>query len=176
MRMTMSIKTLAAVALFATGTHVAADGVKTEEGARRGRGKGHEKHRSGEDAAASRDSKFRAWDRDGNGSISPGEYPGHPGNFRALDTDNSGGLTIDEFQHRAGVGAPEGSARMPDATPAERDEDFGRLDADSDGAISRQEWRGRRSSFDALDGDGNGIVTREEYRRRSTRSRPNRQG
>jgi hypothetical protein len=173
MRLKMSI-TMLAVALFATAGLVSADGEKTEQGARRGRGKGHEKHRSGEDGAASRDSKFRAWDRDGNGSISPGEYPGHPGNFRALDTDNSGGLTIDEFQHRAGVGAPAGSARMPDATPAERDEDFGRLDADNDGSIARQEWRGRRSSFDALDGDGNGLVTRDEYRRRSTRSRPNR--
>ena len=163
------VMTMLAVAALAAGpSFVSADGEGDGQSRaeRRGRGKGHGKHGE-KDGAPSRDAKFRAWDRDGDGSISPAEYPGHPGNFRALDSDNDGRLTFEEFQHRAGAGAPEGS--RGDDTPAGRDEDFRRLDAD--GSISRGEWRGRASAFSALDGDGNGAVSREEYRRGQSRSR-----
>lgn len=174
MRLTMAIATLTAAALLSGASFAGAADEKQGRGHEKGKGKGHARHEAEDDAAPSRDSKFRSWDKDGNGSISRSEYPGHPGNFRALDTNNDGGLTIDEFQHRAGAGAPEGSAGEPDATPAARDEDFRRLDADDDGAIARGEWRGRRSAFDTMDADGNGIVTREEYRRDLPRRRRDR--
>jgi Ca2+-binding EF-hand superfamily protein len=158
----MRSKMAIAVAAFAAASVASADGIQKD------RGKGHGKH--GDDTAASRDAKFRSWDKDGNGSLSRGEYPGHPGNFRALDTNNDGGLTPDEFRHRAGGGAPP-EARAETAAPSARDEAFKRLDADGDGAIARAEWRGRPSAFDALDTDKNGTLSREEYARGSGRGR-----
>src|SRR5687768_13905826 len=76
-----------------------------------------------------REDRFRAWDRDGDGSLSRGEYPGHPGNFRALDVNGDNVLSREEFQHRAGA-----------AAPAEDVDEFGAKDHDRNGVITRDEW------------------------------------
>jgi Ca2+-binding EF-hand superfamily protein len=153
------------VALAATASFSSAADEKQGRG-QKARSKGKAKQRDGGDAK-SRDDKFRAWDKDGDGSISHGEYPGHPGNFRALDTNNDGVLSVDEFRHRAGGGAPAGSG-APDPAGS-RDEDFRRLDADGDGGITRKEWPGRPSGFDAMDANGDGVLSRDEHRRGSRR-------
>jgi Ca2+-binding EF-hand superfamily protein len=141
MRLRTAVTTLAALA-FAAGAPLAS--AQDDK-----RGKGHEKH--GDDAPASRDSKFRSWDKDGNGSLSRGEYQGHPGNFRALDTDGDGALSREEFQHRGGASAP--------AAPAD---DFTAKDHDGNGVVSRSEWPDA-FEFDRRDHNRDGVVSRAEY-------------
>ena len=123
-----------------------------DDEARKGREKskirGHE-----EAPAESREAKFRSWDRDGNGTISRSEYPGHPGNFRALDTDNDGQLTFEEFQHHGGAVAPP-TGSMTD--------DFAAKDHDGNGVLTRAEWPDA-FEFDRRDRNRDGVLTREEY-------------
>ena len=78
MRLKMAIAMLAAAGFAAAGV-VSADGEKTPPGGRKAAGKGQGKRgeRGRGEAAASRDAKFSAWDKDSNGSLSRGEYPGH---------------------------------------------------------------------------------------------------
>jgi EF hand domain-containing protein len=154
MRLKMAITMLATVAFAATGPFVSADGDKTAPGHQKARGRGHAKHgdRADDDTAASRQAKFRAWDKDGNGSLSRGEYPGHPGNFRALDTDNDGALDFEEFQHHAGGGAPLSGGVMT--------EEFAAKDHDGNGTLSRAEWP---DAFDRRDHNRDGVLSRDEY-------------
>ncbi len=149
MRMNMAITMLAAVAFAATASVVSADDEK------KSKAKGHTKHAADDDeTAASRDAKFRSWDKDGNGSISRGEYPGHPGNFRALDSDNDGVLSFEEFKHRAGGGAPSGEAAMT--------EEFAAKDHDRNGTLTRAEWPDA-FEFDRRDHNRDGVLNRDEY-------------
>jgi hypothetical protein len=155
MRLKMALTMLAAVAFAAASSVVSADGVKTSPGHQKARGKGHAKHGDGaDDTAASRDAKFRSWDKDGNGSLSRGEYPGHPGNFRALDSDNDGALSFEEFQHRAGGGAPPSVGAVT--------EEFAAKDHDGSGTLSRAEWPDA-FEFDRRDRNRDGLLTRDEY-------------
>ena len=116
--------------------------------------KGHAKHEADDETAASREAKFRSWDKDGNGSISRGEYPGHPGNFRALDSDNDGVLSFEEFKHRAGGGAPSGETAMT--------EEFAAKDHDRNGTLTRTEWPDA-FEFDRRDHNRDGLLSRDEY-------------
>ena len=154
MRFKMAMTMLAAMAFAATASFVSADD-KTSPGHQKAQGKGHAKHgdRADEVPAASRDAKFRAWDTDGNGSISRGEYPGHPGNFRALDSDNDGALSYEEFKHRAGGGAPSEEAGT---------EEFAAKDHDGSGTLTRAEWPDA-FEFDRRDHNRDGLLTRDEY-------------
>ena len=149
MRMNVGIAMLAAVAFAAAAPVVSADGEKKTNA------KGHAKHDAEDDeTAASREAKFRSWDKDGNGSLSRGEYPGHPGNFRALDSDNDGALTFEEFKHRAGGGAPSGETAMT--------EEFAAKDHDRNGTLTRAEWPDA-FEFDRRDHNRDGVLTRDEY-------------
>ena len=148
---------LAAAALAAAVPFVgAADDEGKAAPGQKTRGKGQAKHadRSDDATAPSRDAKFRDWDRDGNGSLSRDEYPGHPGNFRALDTDNDGVLSIAEFQHRGGAGAPSAGGVLSD--------EFAAKDHDGSGTISRGEWPDAWE-FDRRDHNRDGVLTRDEY-------------
>ena len=155
MRLKMAITILAAVAFAGTTSFVSAGDDKTAPGHQMARGKGHAKHGdpADEGTAASRDAKFRAWDKDGNGSLSRGEYPGHPGNFRALDSNNDGALSFEEFKHRAGGGAPgEGTVT----------EEFAAKDHDGSGTLTRAEWPDA-FEFDRRDHNRDGVLSRDEY-------------
>ena len=150
MRSRTAVMLVVAAAMVAAAPLVSAQETRQGKGHEKARGKGHAKH-GDEAVSASRDDKFRAWDKDGNGSLSRGEYPGHPGNFRALDTNNDGTLTSDEFQHRGGAGAP----------PAAADE-FSAKDHDGNGVVGRGEWPDA-AEFDRRDHNRDGVVSRDEY-------------
>jgi len=65
------------------------------------------------------------------------------------------------------VGATIADARMaasgtPDRSNIGSDEQFGTLDRNSDGRISRREWAGTRGSFDQRDVNRDGVITRRE--------------
>jgi hypothetical protein len=152
MRLKMSVTMLAAVALAAAPSFVGAHGKTAPGQHRKAAGKERAK-RADDETAASRDAKFRAWDKDGNGSLSRGEYPGHPGNFRALDTDNDGALSFEEFQHRAGGGAPSGGAVT---------DEFAEKDHDGSGTLTRTEWPDA-FEFDRRDHNRDGVLSRDEY-------------
>ena len=155
MRLKMAVTLLAAVAFAAAAPFVGAD-EKTAPGQQKTTGKGNAKHgdRADVETAASRDATFRAWDKDGNGSLSRGEYPGHPGNFRALDTNNDGALSFEEFQHRAGGGAPPSGGAVTD--------EFSEKDHDGNGTLSRAEWPDTWE-FDRRDHNRDGLLSRDEY-------------
>jgi len=152
MRLKMAITMVAGVAIAAAVPFVSADVEKTAPGHQKAIGKGHAKHGDGE-TAASREAKFRAWDKDGSRSLSRAEYPGHPGNFRALDTNNDGALSFEEFQHRAGGGAPAGEGET---------EEFAAKDHDGNGTLTRAEWPDA-FEFDRRDHNRDGVLTRDEY-------------
>ena len=152
MRLKMAITMVAGVAFAAAVPFVSADVEKTAPGHQKAIGKGHAKHGDGE-TAASREAKFRAWDKDGSRSLSRAEYPGHPGNFRALDTNNDGALSFEEFQHRAGGGAPAGEGET---------EEFAAKDHDGNGTLTRAEWPDA-FEFDRRDHNRDGVLTRDEY-------------
>ena len=46
-----------------------------------------------------------------------------------------------------------------------------KLDANQDGSISREEWKGRPKAFDRLDVDHNGTVTVQELQRVARKAR-----
>jgi Ca2+-binding EF-hand superfamily protein len=104
-------------------------------------------------APASREGKFKDWDKNGDGYLQRSEYPGHPGNFRALDADGDGRLSRDEFQHRGGARAPENVAP---------EDAFEGKDHDRNGKLTRGEWPDTRE-FDRRDHNGDGVLTRDEY-------------
>lgn len=151
----LALAVLAVAALAAAVPFAGADDEKQAPGRKeKGKGPARRGDRAEEAPAPNRDAKFRDWDRDGNGTLSRDEYPGHPGNFRALDTDNDGALSVEEFHHRAGGGAPPSGGVLS--------EEFAAKDHDGSGTISRGEWPDTWE-FDRRDHNRDGVLTRDEY-------------
>jgi Ca2+-binding EF-hand superfamily protein len=117
---------------------------------------------------------FQSRDRDGNASLSPGEWraaaPGLrlPRNFSKIDRNRDGAISFSEFARALGRRLPQGTT-----VPVDRAKrSFARLDANADGKVTYveldnsdrlgnfeiQDW------FDGMDGDGNGAVDLGEWR------------
>lgn len=89
-------------------------------------------------------------DADGDGKVSRQEFDGPPEHFADFDRNRDGFVAADE--------APKGPPpRRPG--PARFLE---RLDHDSDGKVSREEFDGPEERFDDLDKNGDGFIDRAE--------------
>ena len=90
------------------------------------------------------------FDQDGDGLVSPDEFPGEEAQLSSLDTDGDG--YIDETE------APR---HPPKGLPGEK-EMLTEFDTDGDGLISSDEFPGPADHFEILDADGDGFLSAEE--------------
>jgi Ca2+-binding EF-hand superfamily protein len=104
------------------------------------------------EAAAQSASRYRAWDRNGDGVITRSEWRGSLAMFRDLDWNSDGVLSGDEMGDRV-------------RRPADRSDDltFADLDRNNDGRLSRGEWAGNRMTFRQLDRNGDNHISRGEF-------------
>lgn len=106
---------------------------------------------------------LRRWDRDGDGSVSPSEFPGGDDLFARFDTNGDGALTTDDIAAGGKAGkAGKGRAKDTPTTPAADTDPFTRQDTDGDGRLHRAEFDGTAEAWRRLDKDGDGWLTREE--------------
>ncbi len=111
--------------------------------------------------------KMGEFDADGDGRISLDEFLAQKKKeFARGDKNGDGFLDADEIREalrssEAGSGA--GAAAGKDGGRAR--EHFKEMDADGDGAVSREEWKGPEMMFDRVDADGDGKVTTEELQK-----------
>lgn len=123
---------------------------------------------------------FARFDRDSNGLIERGEFPGSDEQFEALGPGSDGKVTPEEFA-ASPVARRLLAARVRDASqPRERAdadallerrlEAAQRLDRNRDGKVTREEWNGDAATFAELDLDADGDLDRAdrtEARRRA---------
>lgn len=111
---------------------------------------------------------FETLDADGSGEITPEDIAAlRDARFGEIDANGDGSVTLEEFQAHAATQAQERAAEM-----------FARLDADGDGALSRDvlERGGRRGGdftrmIDRFDADDSGGISAEEFAEAQDRMR-----
>ena len=100
---------------------------------------------------------FDRLDANADGKIDRTEFRGTDENFARMDQDGDGGITREEL----GQAAPRMGARAVD--PAARwQRMLTRFDANEDGVISAEEFRGPEQAMRALDANNDGTITQEE--------------
>jgi hypothetical protein len=103
-------------------------------------------------ASAQGRGQFRGMDQNGDGVITRAEWRGNNWSFRNHDLNGDGVITREEMRI-----AENRSAAL--RTP----QDFGVLDRNSDGHVSRYEWRSDYGVFDTVDRNRDGVITRAEF-------------
>lgn len=91
-------------------------------------------------------------DTNSDGRISREEWRKKTEAFARLDTNNDGFLTRDELQRHMWRHNKRGRMALR------------RMDQNQDGQISREEWKGQPDIFNRIDADSNGLITREELK------------
>lgn len=114
---------------------------------------------------------LQRYDADGDGTITLQEFQSRGAEtFTQLDTDGDGRLSAEELAAAGRGWGRHGKAR-DQAQPQQnaerqarmRDRGFARMDADSDGFVSRAEFDDvRMSRFHALDANGNSVIDADE--------------
>lgn len=104
-------------------------------------------------------SRFRGFDRNGDGVITRKEWPGNDKSFNQHDLNRDGVL--------AGREVRAGSRRdvRRDVRMARRGGAFASLDRNRDGVLQEYEWPYGSDDFYRLDRNGNRIIESWEYRR-----------
>lgn len=75
----------------------------------------------------------------------------------------AGSLTGTAFAQDPQTAPPAiGRQAKPNKAPRNLDKAFRRMDANKDGKLSREEWKGKAQGFERLDSNQDGFVTREE--------------
>jgi hypothetical protein len=98
--------------------------------------------------------RFRGYDMDNDARVAASEWPGEQRLFTRLDTNRDRFLTIQEYTSGAGFRLDAQGG------PALR---FGNIDANRDGAISRNEWNLGDSDFRRLDVNRDNRISRFEF-------------
>lgn len=116
--------------------------------------------RSGEHSRHNAEERWKMLDEDGDGRISRSEWQRSEQAFDRMDTDKDGFLTKEELRMAARKirGKRRGGLRD--------------MDTDSDGNISRSEWRGKEEMFNRLDANSDGLLSRDELRGDRKQHRP----
>jgi len=101
-------------------------------------------------------------DKDGDNRLSAEELPAD-GRLDLAESDKNGDGFLDRFELAIALQSARGQGG-PGFDPRRLRQALEEMDADGDGRITREEWKGREEIFRRLDADGDGIVTREEIR------------
>jgi Ca2+-binding EF-hand superfamily protein len=102
--------------------------------------------------------RFAHMDDNGDGVITRSEWQGTRQAFNAADVNRDGVLSGTEVWDDQNLG-PTGTS----GSVSDRRGQFTELDANDDGVVSRNEWRGARRTFSQHDVNGDGVITRREY-------------
>ena len=103
-------------------------------------------------ASAQSKAQIQQMDRDNDGVVTRAEWQGQAGSFRLHDTNKDGVLSAGEVWDNW---SPDRNAWI---------ERFGDLDVNSDGAITRNEWRDSVATFRELDRNRDNRLSRAEFR------------
>ena len=111
------------------------------------------------------------WDADSDGRVTPDEARRHRADlFEMFDRDSDGRLSAAEregmvdFRNQMRQAHGAGTGRGPGMEGGRGLADPGRLDADGDGAVSRDEFlQGSGEWFSRRDRDGDGVLTMRDF-------------
>ena len=126
---------------------------------------------------------FEEYDTNADGSVSRDEFTGSADVFRLLDKNGDGAITGPELglpadyrpspsrRKKAEQGTQAAPGRGGGAMGARMQRFLEKYDEDSDGKVSRQEWRGRNEGFDRLDRNGDGFIDGTDFQGRGGKQR-----
>lgn len=113
-------------------------------------------------------SNFARMDRDDDGVLQRGEFPGSDRQFTAMDRDRNKKISLEEYLdsevgRRFLAATYRNSLEPRSRTTAEQLQSrrlmwISRFDGNRDGVLTREEWTGSPLAFISLDADGNGVI------------------